>query len=175
METTERIVEAYVRYVKNWATIPNIRCEGQFEIDLFAIDPVKGKRYHIESGVSVSGAHSKLTAKPFSTEDLKKRVKQAGQRRTLDYFVERKFGHPSVMQKLEDYGCRKGNYTKIIVTWGWQDGVELQAKRENIKLWDFRNLIRQIALRLKEKKSYFTDDTIRTLHLFALAGGSYDL
>jgi hypothetical protein len=34
METTEKIVEAYVRYVKRWATIPNIKCDGQFEIDL---------------------------------------------------------------------------------------------------------------------------------------------
>ena len=39
METTERIVEAYVRYVKGWAMIPNIKCDGQKEIDLFAIDP----------------------------------------------------------------------------------------------------------------------------------------
>jgi len=31
METTEKIVEAYVRYVKDWATIPNIKYKGQFE------------------------------------------------------------------------------------------------------------------------------------------------
>jgi hypothetical protein len=55
METTEKIVEAYVRYVKGWATIPNIKCPGQHEIDLLAIDPVKLNRYHIESGVSISG------------------------------------------------------------------------------------------------------------------------
>ena len=29
MDTGERIVEAYVRYVKGWATTPDIRCEGQ--------------------------------------------------------------------------------------------------------------------------------------------------
>jgi len=83
METTERIVEAYVRYVKGWATIPNIKCKGQFEIDLLAIDPVSLDRYHIESGVSVSGTFSALTTKPFSTEDLKIRGMQASQRRTL--------------------------------------------------------------------------------------------
>lgn len=53
METTERIVEAYVRYVKGWATIPNLRCEGQKEIDLFAIDPVTDERWHIETSVSI--------------------------------------------------------------------------------------------------------------------------
>jgi hypothetical protein len=59
METTERIVEAYVRYVKRWATIPNIKCTGQMEIDLFAIDPREGGRYHIETSVSsqVASAH----------------------------------------------------------------------------------------------------------------------
>ena len=54
METTERIVEAYVRYVKRWATIPNIKCEGQFEIDLLAIDHRRLDRYHIESGLVVA-------------------------------------------------------------------------------------------------------------------------
>jgi hypothetical protein len=29
METTEKIVESYCRYVRQWFTIPNIRCEGQ--------------------------------------------------------------------------------------------------------------------------------------------------
>jgi len=53
METTEKIVEAYVRYVKGWATIPNIKCPGQYEIDLLAIDPLSLGRYHIESGVSI--------------------------------------------------------------------------------------------------------------------------
>ena len=97
METTERIVEAYVRYVKRWATIPNIKCEGQFEIDLLAIDPRSLNRYHIESGVSVSASYRALTAKPYDPEDLKIRVKIAGTRRTLGYFIERKYrgGHSS--------------------------------------------------------------------------------
>ena len=67
METTEKIVEAYVRYVKRWATIPNIKCEGQFEIDLLAFDPVNIKRYHIESSISVSGGFSKLTGGSFNS------------------------------------------------------------------------------------------------------------
>jgi hypothetical protein len=33
METTEKIVEAYVRYVKNWFTIPNIKRKEQLEIE----------------------------------------------------------------------------------------------------------------------------------------------
>lgn len=53
METTEKIVEAYVRYITGWATIPNIKCDAQYEIDLLAINPVSRAHYHIESGVSI--------------------------------------------------------------------------------------------------------------------------
>ena len=101
METTEKVVEAYAHYIKGWFTIPNIKCRGQYEIDLLAVDAAKKgriRRYHIESGISISGAYSLLTNKPFSIEALKTRVKQAGQRRTLGYFAERKFGAPQVVR-----------------------------------------------------------------------------
>lgn len=170
METTERIVEAYVRYIKGWATIPNIRCGGQLEIDLLAIEPADvRKRYHIETGVSISGAYSKLTARSFSEDELKERVKAAGQRRTLGYFAKRKFSRPEVISKLQEYGFKPGNYTKIIVTWGWEDGVEEQARAQGIELWDFRDLLQEIADQAGRDRSYFTDDTLRTLSLFAHA------
>src|SRR5262245_42782484 len=104
METTEKIVESYCRYVKQWFTIPNIKCEGQYEVDLLAVDttsPKKLKRYHIECGVSISGSYSKLTAKPFSTEQLRIRVQQAGQRRTFGFFIERKFEQKEVEAELK--------------------------------------------------------------------------
>jgi len=145
METTEKIVEAYVRYVKGWATIPNIKCPGQYEIDLLAIDPVKLDRYHIESGVSISGSYSKLTAKPYSDEDLKIRVKAAGQRRTIGYFVKRKFGAEAVLDTLVNYGFRPGEYFKIIVSWGWEEAAKAEAERLNIRLWDFREILREIS------------------------------
>jgi len=169
METTERIVEAYVRYVEGCATIPNIRCDGQMEIDLLAINPVTLDRYHIESGVSVSGSYSKLTNHPYSPDALKQRVKQAGQRRTLGYFRDRKFGDPHVLSKLSDYGFKDGNYRKIIVTWGWCAEVDEAARRDGIDLWDFRDLIHKIAQRFTDDRTYFGDDTLRTLHLFARA------
>jgi hypothetical protein len=169
METTERIVESYVRYVKNWATLPNIRCDGQMEIDLLVIDPVSLDRYHIESGVSVSGSYSKLTNHPYSPDVLKQRTKQAGQRRTLGYFRDRKFGDPNVVKRLADYGFKQGNYTKVVVTWGWQGGVEEAATETGIVLWDFRDLIHEIAETFTGDRTYFGDDTLRTLHLFARA------
>jgi hypothetical protein len=169
METTEKIVEAYVRYVKGWATIPNIKCDGQLEIDLLAIDPVRLERYHIESGVSVSGSYSALTNKPYDPEDLKIRVKIAGTRRTLGYFIERKFGSPSVTARLGDYGFKRGNYSKVIVTWGWTEEAARKATSKNVILWDFRYLIDEIAEGSRRQRSHFTDDTIRTLQLYVRA------
>jgi hypothetical protein len=169
METTEKIVEAYVRYVKGWATIPNIKCPGQYEIDLLAIDPMSLDRYHIESGVSISGSYSKLTVRPYNEKDLKMRIKAAGQRRTLGYFVERKFGAKPVMDILKKYGFRKGNYRKVIVSWGWEEEAAKEAKRKQIQLWDFRMLLKGIAQSFQKERIYFTDDTLRTLQLFARA------
>ena len=169
METTEKIVEAYVRYVKGWATIPNIKCPGQYEIDLLAIDPVNLDRYHVESGVSISRSYSKLTVKPYSDQDLKVRVKAAGQRRTIGYFVQRKFGAKSVLNTLKRYGFNPGKYSKVIVSWGWEERVEDEADSHGIQLWDFRDILREISASSERKRVYFTDDTLRTLQLFARA------
>jgi hypothetical protein len=103
METTERIVEAYVRYVKRWATIPNIRCSGQNEIDLIAIDPVTLARSHIEVSISISQGFRKLTGKSFDRVKVKERVHQASQRRTVGFFAERKFDAPTVIARLKDF------------------------------------------------------------------------
>lgn len=171
METTEKIVESYCRYVKKWLTIPNIKCKGQYEIDLLAVDTTSPKlrRYHIECGVSISDSFSKLTDKPFSTVDLKTRGKQAGQRRTMGYFIERKFELQQVLDELLKYRFVPGNYNRIVVTWGATPQAEALASKHKVQLWDFRNLLLEIADESKNQKTYFTDDTARTIQLFAKA------
>jgi hypothetical protein len=169
METTEKIVEAYVRYVKGWATIPNIRCDGQFEIDLLAIDPVTLARYHIETSVSGSKVFSKLTAKQFDPALLKVPVQKPTMRRTLGYFIANKFGTPAVINKLAEYGFKQGSHKKVVVTWDWTPDAKTAADAAGIELWDFRQLMREIAQSIRNKRSYFTDDTLRTINLFARA------
>jgi hypothetical protein len=162
METTEKIVEAYVRYVCGWATIPNVRCEGQYEVDLLAIDPATLKRYHIETSVSGSAAFSKLTARHFDRASLK----DPAMRRTLGFFVKRKFGPQEVVNRLSKLGFTKGRYHKVIVTWKWTPEVEAKAKRAKIQLWDFPTIMKKIADTFRSDKGYFTDDTVRTIQLF---------
>lgn len=169
METTEKIVEAYVRHVKRWATIPNVRCDGQFEIDLLAIDPVTLERYHIETSISGSQVYSKLTSKDFDPALLKVRVQKSKMRRTLGYFIAHKFGTPAVVEKLAEYGFNEGSYKKVVVTWDWTSDAKVVADQEGIELWDFRKLMRDIAKSIRDSRSYFTDDTLRTINLFARA------
>jgi hypothetical protein len=91
-------------------------------------------------------------------------------RRTLGYFVQHKFGTPAVIEKLAEYGFEgKDSHTKIVVTWDWTSDAKSAAVAAGIELWDFRDLMRQIAQSLANKRSYFTDDTLRTIHLFARA------
>ena len=98
----------------------NIKCRGQYEINLLAIDASSTSaigRYHIESRVSISGSYTKLTAMEFSLENLKKRVEQTGQRSTIDFFIERQFVLSEVLGGFHRYGFTDGNYEKVIVTW----------------------------------------------------------
>jgi hypothetical protein len=166
METTERIVEAYVRYVKGWATIPNVRCDGQNEIDLLAIDPVSNARYHIEVSISISQSFRKLTGKPYDRETAKERVQKPKQRRTVGFFVGQKFEASTVVAKLQEFGFEPGAHNKVIVTWGWDADAEEQAQAAGNILWDFRELISEIADAIRGQRTYFADDTLRTLNLF---------
>lgn len=174
METTEKIVEAYVRYVKGWATIPNIKCDRQLEIDLLAIDPLKSDRYHIESSVSSSQVFSKLTGKKFDPALLNVRVQRPAMRRTVGYFCDHKFGAKPVIDKLRQYGLEPGSYKKIIVSWGWTPDAEVEAKAAEIELLDFQFIIHEIVKSMREARGYFTDDTLRTINLFVRATAEAD-
>lgn len=166
METTERIVESYVRTIRRWATIPNIRCPGQNEIDLLAIDPVTLERFHIEVSISISQGFRKLTGKPFDREKIKLRVYQASQRRTVGFFIQRKFTPDSVVARLQDFGFLPGEYRQVIVTWGWDEEAARQAEQANIELWDFRDMVREIGEAIAGSREYYSDDTLRTINLF---------
>ena len=167
METTEKIVEAYVRYVKGWATIPNLRCEKQKEIDLFAIDPKTNDRWHIETSVSISSGFSKLSSDTYEDGEHKIRAKQAGARRKLGFFLKEKFGHDAVGKKLAEYGCETNKTKRVIVTWDCKPGVVEAAEAEGIEVWLLPDLMHQIATMAKSGKTYFSDDTLRTITLFA--------
>jgi hypothetical protein len=169
-ETTEKIVESYVRYVMNWATISNIKCPDQHEIDLLAIDPLSLKRYHIERSVHVPGTgFSKLTNGAFDLAQMKMRVKAPGQRRTIGFFEKQKFGAEGVVKTLKTYGFKPNEYHKIIVTWDCKLEAKETAKKNGIEVWEFPDLLDEISTMVGHGKQYVMDDTIRTLQMLVYA------
>jgi len=172
METTEKVVESYCRYVRGCFTIPNLRCKGQYEVDLLAIATDEHgdvQRWHVECGVSISGSFSKLTAKSFSHSELKKRVAGPSQRRTVGYFLERKFNLEEVLETLATHGFRPGNYRRAIVTWDATEDAVDAAETEGIEIWYFPNLLLEIARAHEKHSGYLIDDTARTIQLYAMA------
>ena len=67
------------------------------------------------------------------------------------------------------YGFKPGEYRKVIVSWGWDDDVPQEVGAQGIELWDFRQIVKEIGSVSMAKSSYFTDDTLRTIQLFAKA------
>lgn len=172
METTERIVESYYRHVHHCLTIANVKCGGQQEIDLLAVQfgrrGVK-RRLHVETSVSISTGFSKLTNKPYDEQAAKLRVQASGQRRTLGFFHEKKFGSQHVLDKLIDYGFKDGNYSRVIVTWDADDDVVEAARVDGMEVVKMTDMLREIAEATASVRTYYADDTIRTLQLMAKA------
>jgi hypothetical protein len=55
------------------------------------------------------------------------------------------------------------------VTWDWTPEAKAAADDAKVVLWDFRQIMNEIAQSIHNSRSYFTDDTLRTLSLFARA------
>ena len=116
------------------------------------IDPKSLARY----GVSGSQGFARLTATVFDPLLLKVRVKKPKMRRTLGYFAQHKFGTAAVGDRIKDLGFEPGIYEGCREL-GWTDEAKAAADAEHFELWDFRELMRQIADSIRDRRSYFTE------------------
>lgn|GEM_PF-1695057 len=171
MDTIARVIEAYVREVKRWATIPNIQCSGQLEIDLLAVNPRPcgshwKTRFHIENAVRGSHFYTRLSSKPYDKRRGDEISKKAWRRNTLEHYLNRKFLHPDVYDALLPYGFFGTNYARILVAWGWDDGVAEQARAHGITLWNLRDMIQELADFAKRKRPGLADGTLQALQAY---------
>ncbi len=169
MDASERVVEAYVRAVQGWATIPNIPCDSQQEIDLLAVDPGTGVARHIEVSVVLAPSFHKLTGKPYDPTLARERTHQAEQRRTVGFFAQKKFAAAPVRDRLREHGLNPDVCGRAIVTWGWDASAEDQAREAGIALWHFPDLVRGLADRVQGTRTNFHDETLRMLNLVLTA------
>jgi len=168
MDTIAHIVEAYVREVKRWATIPSIQCSGQLEINLLAINPRPcgsgtKTRFHIEIAGKTSRTFARLTSKPYDTLNPEGTDKKTWRGNSLEHYLHNKFLHPDVYDALLPYGFHGNNYARILVAWGWDEGVAEQAKGHGLTLWSLRDMIQELADVTKCRRPSLCDETIQAL------------
>ena len=163
METTEHIVESYVRFVRGWFTNSNIKCKNGKEIDILAIDPITGKKYHIECGIT----HTKAWALKKSPSKTDYSIKKDGSkkwhhRNSVDFFIENKFSDKHVQGKLKQMGFEKCK--KIIACFHVSDpSVIKYAKTKKIETIEIKDKIPELMKVLGD--TYYSDDILRTLQL----------
>lgn len=160
MEPEVHIIEKYFQTILNCSTMTNIRLKGGKEIDLLAIDPKRGVKYHVEARVSTSRSFA-LREKDTYTS------KGRAHKRGLDYFAEEKFYHPTVKAKIgELFG--DSQYRKILVTWQTPHTnlARLADEKFDIKVVSLSFFINELIHRRATVGS--RDVVLRTLELISL-------
>ena len=160
MEPEVHIIEKYFQEFCKCFTMTNIKCEGNKEIDLLAINPITMERYHIESRISTT---FKLRLEATYTKNG--RCHKNG----LDYFHKEKFEHPAVKKKIRElFGNEK--YTKVLFIWDAQDKFadtpRIAKEKYCIEIMGLRAVIGVF----KELKlpSGSRDDVLRIMELVSL-------
>jgi hypothetical protein len=133
--------------------------EGGKEIDLLAVNPISGAKYHIEVRVAI-GKGFRLRMIDTQTKNGRKH------RRGMDTLNEIKFSHPTVAKAVtEIFG--NSEYKKVLVVWDVEEeNVIEQAKSlYNIEIWRISDIMSEL-IREVGTKSY-RDDVLRTVQLIS--------
>jgi hypothetical protein len=153
MHPNEHLVEQYVRIVKNWFTISNIRYTKNREIDILALDS-KGNAYHVEVDIHKGGlqwgpeGNDGWTVKEYKDKKFSKDAKN---------FIREKFG----INETYD----------IWVCWGIHPNIKDHAKKEankyGIEIWEFKDKLRELMDAVGT--AHYGDDIIQSLSLIKAA------
>ena len=138
----------------------NIMLEGGKEIDLLAINPISGEKYHIEVRVTI-GRGFKIRMVDTQTKS------GIRHRRGLDTLNEIKFSPPSVVKAIQEiFGSNK--YRKVLVVWEVEDSSVIeQAKRlYGIEVWKMSDILSKLIQEVKTKA--YRDDILRTVQLISI-------
>ena len=159
MEPEVHIIEKYFQKILNCFTMTNVRLKGGKEIDLLAVNPKTGEKYHVESRVATSRSFALRLEDTYTS-------KGRPHKRGLDYFAKEKFGHPVVLDKIHElFG--DSDYHKVLVVWNVQDEnlFRLAKDRFNIEIWGMRALLLDM---MKQRVTVGSrDDILRTMELVA--------
>jgi hypothetical protein len=137
----------------------NIMLEGGKEIDLLAVNPISGEKYHIEVRVAI-GKGFRLRLIDTQTRNGRKH------RRGMDTLNAVKFSHPTVATAVSEIFGRK-DYKKVLVVWDVEGKsvIEQAKKRYNIEIWKISDIMRELIREVKTKA--YRDDVLRTVQLIS--------
>jgi len=147
MEPEVHIIEKYFQEAKHCFTMTNIKCKSGREIDLLAINPLTGEKYHVESKVWLG--------KKFRVKDINSLAKE-------------KFEHPIVKEKIQKF-FRDSKYRKWLVIQPQKVDFQLDdfaREKYGIEIQYIEVFLRMMMRKLSFKGS--RDHVLRTLELFRI-------
>ncbi len=160
MEPEVHIAECYMRLVKRCFTMTNIMLEGGKEIDLLAVNPISGEKYHIEVRVAI-GRGFRLRMIDTQTKSGRKH------RRGMDTLNEIKFSPPTVVKAIKEiFGSSE--YRKVLVVWEVEEESVIEQARRlpyGIEVWKMADIIGELIQEVKTKG--YRDDVLRTVQLIS--------
>ena len=136
----------------------NVMLEGGKEIDMLAVNPVSGEKYHIEVRVTIE--------KGFRIRMVDTQTKRGRKhRRGIDTLDAIKF-RPVIDAVTEILGS--SDYKKVLVVWDVEDeSVIERASRSpyNIEIWRMSDIMGELTREVGTKS--YRDDVLRTIQLIS--------
>jgi len=159
LEPEVHIVDRYMQLVKKCFTMTNVMLEGGKEIDLLAVNPISGEKYHIEVRVA--------TGRGFALRLIDSQTKSGRKhRRGMDTLNEIKFVHPTVVSAVREiFGG--GEYRKVLVVWDVEDSKVIEQAKSlySIEIWKISSIISELTQEVKTKP--YRNDVLRTIQLIS--------
>ena len=161
VEPEVHIIEKYFQEVLHCFTMTNIRCKGNKEIDLLAINPRTLEKYHVEARISVSKSFALREKDTYTSKGKAYRI-------GLDYFSEKKFNHPMITEKIRQF-FGESDYHKVLVVWhagNLPAYSRIALEKYGFDVWALRNIFTELVE--KGCTSGSRDDVIRVVELLSL-------
>jgi len=146
LEPEVSLIEKYLQIVRKCFTMTNIRCKGRKEIDLLAVNPRNGDKFHIESSVH--------TKPKLNLNELAKLAKE-------------KFNDSRVTEEIKEF-FGESEYKKWLVVSPQDVNQELNeyARKLGIEIWYIDVMVSMIMRKMDRFGS--RDTIIRMLEIVKL-------
>jgi len=159
VEPEVHIAERYLQLVKRCFTMTNVMLEGGKEVDLLAVNPISGEKYHIEVRVTI-GRGFRLRMIDTQTKSGRKH------RRGMDTLNQIKFSPPTVVKAItEIFGSSE--YRKVLVVWAVEEErvIEQTKSLYGVEVWKMSDILSELLREVKTKA--YRDDVLRTVQLIS--------